>query len=330
MTLSTRFTARFGVRHPIALAPMAMVADWELARAVGDAGGLGILGAGYATQPWLDDQLEKGPIDGLGVGFITWALAEHPECLEKVVDRRPAAIMLSFGDAGTFAPAIRDAGIPLICQIQTIEQAGRAIDIGADVIVAQGGEAGGHGAAHRSSFTLIPEMADRLDRYAPDTLLLAAGGVADGRSLAAALALGADGAIVGTRFWAAVESPIPSAAKKHALAASGDDTVRQRALDIVRQLEWPAPYTIRTLRNSFTERWHGYEDELRADVDVQRARFLNARQDEDYDFADVVVGEAIGQINQVQPVAAIIDEMVTTASRILNRRAAELETDKGQ
>ena len=319
MTLPTRFTGRFGVRHPVALAPMAMVSDWDLAHAVADAGGFGILGAGYAMQPWLDEQLAKGSIDRLGVGFITWALAQHPENLEKVVDRRPAAIVLSFGDPGTFAPAIRDAGIPLICQIQTLEQADRAMDVGADVIIAQGGEAGGHGMVHRSSITLIPEVADRLHRYAPDTLLLAAGGIADGRSLAAALALGADGAVVGTRFWAAAESPIPAAAKKHALAASGDDTVRQQALDIVRGLEWPAPYTIRTLRNSFTEQWHGYEDELRADIDAQRSRFLHARRDEDYDFADVVVGEAVGQIHEVQPVAMIIDEMVTAATRILNR-----------
>lgn len=326
MTLPTRFTARFGVRHPIALAPMAMVSDWKLARAVADAGGLGILGAGYGTQPWLDDQLAKGPIDGLGVGFITWALGDHPENLAKVIDRRPAAIVLSFGDESTFAPTIRGAGIPLICQIQTLEQLGRAIDTGADAVIAQGGEAGGHGMAHRSSFTLIPEVADLLDRYAPDTLLLAAGGVADGRSLAAALALGADGAVIGTRFWAAAESPIPLAAKKHALAASGDDTVRQNALDIVRQLEWPAPYTIRTLRNSFTDRWHGNEGELRADIDAQRTRFLNARRDEDYDVADVVVGEAVGQIREVQPVAAIIDEMVATASQILNRHTPEHET----
>lgn len=318
MKLHNRFTVRFGIQYPIALGPMAAVADWKLASAVADAGGLGILGAGYAAQPWLDEQLAKGPINRLGVGFITWALTEHPEHLDKVIDHRPAAIVLSFGDTRAFAPAIRAAGIPLICQIQTVKQARQAIDDGAEVIIAQGGEAGGHGMAQRSSFTLIPEVADLLSKRAPDTVLLAAGGIADGRGLAAALALGAEGALVGTRFWAAAESPVPNAAKKHAVTASGDDTIRQHALDIVRGLAWPKEYTIRTLRNSFTEQWHGRESELRADLDAQRTRFQNAVQAEDYTVAAVIVGEVIGQINQVQSAAAIVHEMVTTAERILN------------
>lgn len=314
MTLHTRFTARFGVEHPIALAPMAGVADYRLAAAVADAGGFGIIGAGYADRTWLDGQLAAGPIDRLGVGFITWALNRDPGILDVVVDRRPAAVVLSFGEIAPFAPVIRAAGIALICQVQTVEQARRVIDEGADVVVAQGGEAGGHGMAHRSTFTLVPEVADLIRGRAPDTILLAAGGIADGRGLAAALALGADGAVVGTRFWAATESPIPLAAKKHGIHASGDDTVRQHALDIVRQLEWPAPYTVRTLRNGFTEQWHGRESALRADLDAQRARFDEAIAADDYSVAAVIVGESIGQVNRVETVDAIVSDLVNGAA----------------
>lgn len=109
--------------------------------------------------------------------------------------------MLSFGSPVPFAPRIKAAGATLICQVQNMEHARAAVDVGADVIVAQGAEAGGHGLV-RATFTLVPEIADYLAKAAPATVLVAAGGVADGRGLAAALMLGADGALIGSRFWA--------------------------------------------------------------------------------------------------------------------------------
>lgn len=319
MRLKNRFTEKFGIAHPIVLAPMDYVADWRLASAVSRAGGLGILGGGYGDEVWLKEQFDHASGAEVGIGFITWSMEQQVGLLDTAIHQRPAAMFLSFGDPARHAPAIRAAGIPLMCQIHDIEQLRHAISVGTDVIVAQGGEAGGHGTAARSTFTLVPEAADLLAREAPDVMLLAAGGIGDGRGLAAALALGADGAVVGTRFWAAGEAAIPRAAQTRGVQATGDETLRQSAFDIVRDKPWPAPYTGRVLRNDFLRRWHGDEAALRDNLGPCRAEFRAAVDARDYDVANVIVGEVIGQINAVESAESIIEDMVTTAADILSR-----------
>ena len=120
----------------------------------------------------------------MGCGFITWSLARTPELLDETLEREPATVMLSFGELQPFAERIHAAGIPLMAQVQTLEHARRALDAGAEIVVAQGGEAGGHGMTVRSTFTLVPDVVDLAAQRAPETLVLAAGGVADGRGLA--------------------------------------------------------------------------------------------------------------------------------------------------
>ena len=251
-------------------------------------------------------------------------MARQPQLLETTIGYRPTAIFLSFGDPAPHAPAIRAAGIPLICQVHNLEQARRAVEVGASVVAAQGGEAGGHGTGTRSTFTLVPEIADFLRREAPDVMLLAAGGIGDGRGLAAALALGADGALVGTRFWAAEEAAIPRAAQQRAVRASGDDTIRQSAFDIVREKPWPTRYTGRVLHNDFIRRWHGDESGLRDVLPEKQEQFRAAVNAEDYDVANLIVGEVVGQIDRVDTVASIIDDMVDTAGAILGRTSHDL------
>ncbi|VBA39850.1 Putative monooxygenase [Mycobacterium innocens] len=148
--------------------------------------------------------------------------------------------------------------------MQTLHQARLALAVGAQIIVAQGGEAGGHGMGARSTFTLVPDVVDLVARRSPETLVVAAGGVADGRGLAAALALGADGVRVGTRFWAATEALVSPRAQQRGIDADGDDTVRTRVYDIVRQRDWPDEYDARMVGNALTARWHGHEAELSA------------------------------------------------------------------
>src|SRR5690349_3835988 len=193
---------------------MALIAGGRLAAAVSDAGGLGILGGGYAGTLGSEPDLEKelAPVRGrkFGIGFISWALDRAPQALEAALKHSPYCVFLSFGEPKPYAEEIRRAGAKLICQVQTLRHVEQAIDARADAIVAQGTEAGGHGAS-RSTLPLVPEVADYLAKRAPKTLLLAAGGIADGRGLAAALMLGADGVLVGTRFWASVEALTPQA-----------------------------------------------------------------------------------------------------------------------
>ncbi|ETZ53837.1 MULTISPECIES: NAD(P)H-dependent flavin oxidoreductase [Mycobacterium avium complex (MAC)] len=320
--LPTRLTDLFGIEQPILLAPMALVSGGRLAAAVTRAGGLGLIGGGYPDAEWLQRQIDRAEGARVGYGFITRSLARNPGVLDLALDRGPAAVMLSFGELAPFADRIHAAGVPLIAQVQNLDQARRALDAGAEVIVAQGGEAGGHGMSVRSTFTLVPEVVDVVADRSPATLVAAAGGVGDGRGLAAALALGADGAVVGTRFWATPEALVSPKAQQRAVAAGGDDTVRTRVYDVVRRLDWPAGYTVRALNNAFLGTWHGNEAELSARLPEAIDAYETAVAAEDFDTAAILVGEGVGRIREIRPVAEIVAEMVGDAKRILNRDAA--------
>ncbi len=187
MTISTRVTEMLGVRHPILLAPMDIVSGGRLAAEVSRAGAFGIIGGGYGNEAWLTREMDAAGDARVGVGFITWSMAKNPRVLELALERKPPAIFLSFGDIRPHSEKIRRAGARLICQIQTLEQAKDAAANGADIIVAQGAEGGGHGSISRGTFPLVPAVVDAA-RGIP---VVAAGGVADGRGLAAAMMLGA-------------------------------------------------------------------------------------------------------------------------------------------
>lgn len=319
MTLNTRLTERFGIEHPIVLAPMAMVAGGRLAAAVTDAGGLGLIGGGYGDSQWLAEQIAHAGNARVGYGFITWSLAGDPALLDTVLAQQPATLMLSFGDPEPFANRVRAVGVPLTVQVQNVEQARRALDVGADVVVAQGGEAGGHGMSVRSTFTLVPDVVDLAAARAPETLVLAAGGVADGRGLAAALALGADGVLVGSKFWASPEALVSPRAQRRAVEAGGDDTIRTRVYDTVRQREWPPEYDLRLVSNALIRRWHGNETELLAQLPDAVRAYRDGVAAEDFDVDTVLVGEAVGLIRDVRPAADMVRELAADAARILNR-----------
>lgn len=317
--MKTRLTELLGIEHPILLAPMAMISGGRLAAAVTEAGGLGLIGGGYGEAEWLQREFDLADGARVGLGFITWSLARRPGLLDLALARQPATIMLSFGELQPFAGSIRAAGVPLIAQVQTLDQAGRAMDAGADILVAQGGEAGGHGMGARSTFTFVPDLVDFVAARSADALVVAAGGVADGRGVAAALALGADGVLVGTRFWASPEALVSPVAQQRAILASGDDTLRTRVYDVVRQLDWPAEYDERALRNSFLEAWHGSDAELSSRLTEVVGAYDKAVVAEDFNVAGMLVGEAVGLVHEVRPAADIVREMVRDARRILGR-----------
>jgi nitronate monooxygenase len=317
MPIATRLTKRLDIVHPVISAPMDVIAGGKLAAAVSGAGGLGFLGGGYADDGgWFEREFAAAGNQAVGCGFITWSLRNRPELLDAAIARSPKAIFLSFDDPEPFASRIKAAGIPLFCQLQTRADAERAIDCGADIIVAQGTEAGGHGGT-RATLTLVPEIADLIAGRAPHTLLCAAGGIADGRGLAAALMLGADGVVVGTRFWAAQEAGVHPGLHQAALAAGGDDTVRQSVLDIVRERAWPARYTGRVLRNAFVAEWLGREAELKEAKAEQVARYRQAAAAGDAGVIATIVGEGIGLIHAIEPAAAILERMVAEAEALL-------------
>jgi nitronate monooxygenase len=214
---------------------------------------------------------------------------------------RPRAFVLSFGDPRPHAPAIKAAGCTLICQVQGLAEARLAKEAGADFIVAEGTEAGGHGGT-RSTFPLVPAI---VDLVAP-TPVLAAGGIVDGRGVAAALMLGAQGALMGTRFCATPEALGRDATKRRLVTASGDDTARTRVFDIVRGYAWPERYTGRALQNGFIARFDGREDALVATLDRERDAYFAAVERDDFDTALVWAGEGVDLVTSVEPAAKLV------------------------
>lgn len=314
--LATRLTERLGIAHPILSAPMALAGGGALAAAVTRAGSLGLIGGGYGDATWLDQQFAAAGNTQTGCGFITWSMAKRPELLTQALAHEPAVLMLSFGDPRPFAAEIAAAGVPLICQCQSLEHVRQGLEAGAAIIVAQGAEAGGHG-ARRATLPFVPEAADLIARESPQTLLLAAGGIADGRGLAAALMLGADGVLVGTRFWASREALVHERHHAAAVAATGDGTVRSSLPDIARQLDWPKPFDIRVADNAFIAQWAGRDHELKAAIATEAAAYREAFMAGDPDKAAVIFGEAAGLIADVPSAGEIVERMVEEAAALL-------------
>ncbi len=325
MALHTRLTELLGIQHPIISAPMAFAAGGKLAAAITMGGGLGLIGGGYGDADWLEHEFGEARNTRVGCGFITWSLAKRPALLDLALAHSPAAVMLSFGSPTPFAPRIKAAGTKLICQVQDMERARAAVAAGADIIVAQGAEAGGHGAA-RATLTLVPEIADYLAEAAPGTVLVAAGGIADGRGLAAALMLGAEGALIGSRFWASSEALVHPAFQNAAATANGDSTIRTTVVDLVRKIDWPKPFTARVMKNRFVAEWHGREAQLGepAVLDREMSRYMSAMQGGDPENTGVWVGEAAGLIQDVRPAGDLLQKIVSDAELLLSRKAGSL------
>ncbi|MET8978909.1 nitronate monooxygenase [Streptomyces sp. NPDC004539] len=312
--LTTTFTRMFGLRHPIALAPMGGSAGGALAAAVSRAGGLGMVGSGDGEAEWLAREVAIVAETGKpwGVGFLTWAV--DVAAVERALEYAPDAVMLSFGDPTPYADRVRESGACLILQVTDLEEARRAADLGADLIVAQGTEAGGHGALHgRSTLPFVPAVVDLVGPVP----VLAAGGIADGRGVAAALVLGAAGAVVGTRLQATTEALVIPAVTEAILEARAEDTERSTVLDRARGSAWPSRYSARTLGHPHLDRWRGRE----AEADTPRAR-----QEYQDDLAagtipprPVWAGEAVDLIDDLPSAEELVTRMGEQAQETLAR-----------
>lgn len=314
MELRTAFTELFGITHPIALAPMGGSAGGALAAAVSGGGGLGLVGGGRGDRAWLERELEivTGQTERpWGVGFLSWAVS--PELVERALEYAPDAVMLSFGDPVLLAAPVLDSDALLIIQVTDLAEARQAAELGADLIVAQGNEAGGHGGRDgRGTLPFVPAV---VDLVAP-TPVLAAGGIADGRGVAAALALGAAGALIGTRFQVSAEALVDPAVAKAIVDRNGEDTERTRVLDVARGTPWPERYPGRALRNDFLDQWRGKEDELARDPGA-RAGFREAVDRGDMSAVPVWASEAIDLITDVEPAADLVRRLAEDAEAAL-------------
>jgi nitronate monooxygenase len=318
--ITTSLTNLAAIRHPVLLAPMGGVAGGRLAAAVSDAGGLGLVGGGYGEPIWLARELAAAGRSRVGVGFITFALDARPDSLRLALEHGPVAVQLSFGDPTPYVDLIHNAGALLISQIQTVGEAVRAAESGANVIVAQGQDSGGHGRPGRGTFGLVPAVVDAVGPVP----VVAAGGIADGRGLVAALALGASGIALGTRFYAATEAISDGAARRLLESAGADDTVRTSAFDVLRGPAWPEGYDGRALRYTIVERW---DDDTAGDAErAALAGVYREAADDDYTVRALWAGEGLDLIHAVEPAAAVLDRLIGDASALMAGASRYLTT----
>lgn len=318
--LVTPLTELLGIDHPILLAPMGGAAGGRLAAAVSTAGGMGIVGGGYGDPAWLEAELDLVGDARVGIGFITFALEQRSAALDVAMQAWPALVQLSFGDPRPFADRVHAGGALLVCQVQSSSELELAVEAGADVIVAQGRDAGGHGRPDRGTVALVPSV---VDRVAP-LPVVAAGGIADGRGLAAMLALGAGGVVMGTRLLATSEA-ISTPVELAALVANGaQETVRTEAFDVVRGPAWPSGHDARALRNDLVD---AFDDEV--DSYELRDRFKGAAAD-DYSLRPVWAGEGLDLVTSIETARDVIEATVARAVGVLKGLASSADSLDGQ
>lgn len=316
--ITTPFCTLLGIEYPIVNASMAGSATGELAAAVSEAGGFGMIGG---TTPsgadWLREQIRiarSRTSRPFGVGFIS-SFPGTAELAQVALDEGVAAINHSFSDPTPFVEATHAAGAKLFVQVQTLELAIRAAEAGADVIIAQGSDAGGHAGAI-GTFALLPAV---VDAVAPIPVI-AAGGVADGRGLAAALLLGAQGAWMGTRFVASDEWGGGAWERDAVVAATSDDTVQTRIYDLVGERPFPRENPDRMLRNAFIDRWNDREEEIPANREALAAEIAAGSERADLAVAGISAGVGAGLIRETRPAGEIVRGIVQEAEALLRER----------
>src|SRR5215469_4596946 len=308
-----------GIEHPVALGGMGSVYSPPLVAAVSNAGGLGAMGCHYMTAEQvragtaaIRDQTNKP----FALNFLIFDVKE--EGFAAALALRPSVMAFAWPrcdqDVKVYIDRAHDAGCKITFMTPNVPDAVRAAEAGADVIVAQGTEGGGH-VGWQTTMTLVPMV---VDAVAP-LPVLAAGGIADGRGLAAALALGADGVLLGTRFLASRESPLHPNFKQAILESDGHDTLLSEIPDLAAGRVWPGAMS-RSRRNGFIARWAGREWALRQRQAEALASVQAARKRGDIDEAPLSMGQDAGLIHDIAPAAEIVSRIAEDAERILTDR----------
>jgi nitronate monooxygenase len=314
--LNTELTRSWGLKYPLFQAPMAGPAGGELAAAVTRAGALGMIGVFPASTPeWVATEAAKARQAGpFGAGLMAWALKDRPELADIVLAEKPAVLSVSFGDPSPYVEKAHAAGAKIVAQVQDAATAIEAIDGGVDAVIAQGTEAGGHtgGVGTLPMIQIVLELA-----AAKGIPVLAAGGIASGRGIAGALAMGCAGVWIGTPFLATEEASNSEAARSRVLRAKENETVLTRIFDIVQENPWPRQFPGRALANDFTEKWAEREEELRTSLPEAQAEFKAARQRDDYSTAYIYAGQSVGLVHEVVPAGALVERLMTEAEAVL-------------
>ncbi len=321
--LHTRICDLLGIDHPVALGGMGSIYSPELVAAVSNAGGFGAMGCHYLDAERIRvavAAVRERTNKPFALNFLIFDLDEEP--FAAALATRPSAVAFAWPrpdqDIKSYVSRAHDAGAKVTFMAGGVPEAVRAAQAGADVIIAQGSEGGGH-VGWQASLALIPMV---VDAVAPIPVL-AAGGIADGRGLAAALALGADGVLLGTRFLASVESPLHPNFKQAILDSDGHDTLLSEIPDLAAGRVWPGAMS-RGRRNRFIERWAGREWALRQNRAEASAGIQAARKAGDVDEAPLSMGQDAGLIRDIPPAGEIVTRMVAEAEQILGERLPQM------
>lgn len=334
VTLKTRFSSRYGIPYPIVQAGMAFASMTEaLPVAVSEAGGIGtIANVGFLPPEILEHVWQAARLltsRPLSINLITYHV--KPPIIDTIVRLRPLSVSFHWGRPDSeWVKLFQDAGIEVWEQVGSVAEALRAVEDGIDVVIVQGSEAGGHNYGESSLLTLLPAVRDAVG---PEPMLLAAGGIVDGRSLAAALMLGADGVWVGTRYLASVESEAHPEWKRRLLNASAVDTCRTHVFGRQDPLFNP----IRVLRNKVVEEWDDRVDEVPLDdqgtagvigsmelfgqvVSLQRFQNMGpmVSAQGDFDEFPLLSGEGVEMIRDIPTAAVITHRLIVEALTALN------------
>ena len=330
--LKTRITDLLGIDYPIISAPMIRSSGGRLAAAVSTAGGLGTFGCVNAAKTTGPDYIREQIVHirsqtdkPFGAGFLTQHIAASPQNFDTVLEEEVPVILLSFADPRPWLSRAKESGATTICQVQTVEAARMAVEGGADLLAAQGNESGGH----TGVMNLLPFLVRLIDEF-PDVPIVAAGGISNGRSLAAVLAAGADGAWMGTAFVATEEDDeVPNTHKQLIVGSDGEDTVYTQVFDIINAAAiggapWPGGVAGRAFNNRFAKEWHGREAELRQRLDEVVPAYNEGRQRGDIDAAPTWIGQSAAFIHSVRPAAEVLRTICDEAEQQLRRRFADL------
>jgi NAD(P)H-dependent flavin oxidoreductase YrpB (nitropropane dioxygenase family) len=323
--IETAFTRLIGIDHPVVSAGMgAGNSDGELAGRVSEAGGLGVIGASFLDGDEVGHMIGRArqiTSKPFGVNLL---LFSNEHLLDGVLAANPAVLSTAWPSADQdlkviFAKA-HDRGIKVMHMVPTLSDAQKAAEAGADVIVAQGTEGGGH--IGLMGTTVIVRQVVKAVSPLP---VLAAGGIADGAGLAAALALGAQGVLLGTRFYATKECPAPDDWKQAIVASDGHDTIVTSVPDIMTGRDWPGAWS-RVARNRFIEEWLGREPEVRRRRKELWASIERAEAEGRLDYRINHVGQCAGLIDAIMPAGDVVRQIVADAEAVLRTTLPALVT----
>jgi enoyl-[acyl-carrier protein] reductase II len=314
--LQTSLCEMLDIEHPVIQAAIGPWSSAELVAAVSNAGALGSVGTSLQTVEDLGKQLTQvRRLTDRPFAVNHTARPLNEEAFALTLEAKPKIASFALGDPGELVARAHDAGVLFMQQVHTVDQARRAAERGVDVIIAQGSEAGGFGGSV-STLSLVPQVVDAVSPIP----VVAAGGIADGRGLAAALVLGAQGVNIGTRFLASVEAEIDDEWKQRILAAESEDALTVEFADHV----FPAPTTEgsyetlpRVLRTPFVEEWNRRQEEAAREGERLGGEVISALRDGRGHELIPFTGQSAGMIGEILAAGEIVRRLVAEAEEAL-------------